>query len=82
MWRSGGLAALNFNVSTRWSPSPLPPEIRPRYDFSRRLYGYQSRSGGFREEINLFHLPGVEPRFHGCPLADYRTARSAAVREL
>lgn len=82
MWRSGGLAAVNFNVATRWSPSPLHSEIRPQYAFSRGLCGYQSRSGGFREEINLFRLPGFEPRFHGCPLADHLTASSAAVREL
>jgi len=39
----------------------------PRFAFSMRLGGSQSRSGCFGEERNLSRLPGFEVRFLGRP---------------
>jgi hypothetical protein len=44
-------------------PRPLYPQGNSlRYPLYRRLSGPQSRSGRYREEKNLFTLPGLEPR--------------------
>lgn len=39
----------------------------PHCPLNKRLYGTHRRSGRFEEEINLLPLPGIEPRFLGCP---------------
>jgi len=37
------------------------------YLSSRKLGGLQNRSGSFGKDKNPLPLPGIEPRFLGCP---------------
>lgn len=71
---SGGLAPFIFTLRTKcsWLVSCTvwllnTPEIVSRYPLNGRLFGPQSRSGGFGEEKPLLLLPGIEPRFLGYP---------------
>jgi hypothetical protein len=57
-----------LNLGARWKCvvrfTPLPLYLRGnshRYPPYRRLGGFQSRSGRYREEKSLFPLQGIEP---------------------
>ena len=48
-------------------PSAALPEWNDWDTLSKSLGEPQSRSGRFGEEIHILSLPGIEPRFLGCP---------------
>ena len=66
---SGGIAALIFNVASRWmwvvrlsALSTLLPEEKLSFSLSWRLAGCWSWSGCFGEGIVLLLLPKFEPQ--------------------
>jgi hypothetical protein len=55
-----------------FKPQPLYPwGMSPQCSLHRRLSGPQRQYGRCGEKKNLLILPGIEPRFIGCPVCSY-----------